>query len=81
MDNSPSSYSREGLEELLKAFEALYKESFKMAKKNIKLMNSLKTVTLEKEPLGQRVTSMANEVASLYAERKISSNLKEEILR
>lgn len=55
MDDSPSSYLRE---ELQKAFEALYKDSIK----NMKLKNTIKNVTLEKEALKQRVTFMENEV-------------------
>lgn len=51
MDNSPLFYTREELEELQEAFEALYEESIKMAKRNKELMDSLKKVTLEKESI------------------------------
>lgn len=48
MDNSPSTYSRK---ELWVAFYALYVETIKMAKKNMKLKNFIQNVTLEKEAL------------------------------
>lgn len=81
MDNSSSTYSREEFKELQDAFEALYEESIKLAKRNMELKDSLKKVTLEKEALEQRVVSMKNEVASLHEERKINTCLKEEITR
>lgn len=51
MDTSPSSYSRDECEELQVAFEVLYEESLNMAKKNIKLKNSLHNVNFENEAL------------------------------
>lgn len=60
MDNSPSSYQE--------TFKALYGESIKMAKKNMELKNSIQKVTLEKEALKKRVTSMENEMTSLQKE-------------
>lgn len=60
MDNSPSSYSRK---ELWVAFYALYVETIKMAKKNMKLKNSIKKAIWENEALKQRVASMENNVA------------------
>lgn len=78
MDTSPSSLTKEELQE---AFDALYEESIKMAERNMKFKNSLKIVILEKEVIEQRVTSVENEVASLQEELKINTSLKEELAR
>lgn len=50
MDNSPSSQRREELQE---AFEALYDESLKLAKRDKELKESLKKTTFKKEALVQ----------------------------
>lgn len=78
MDTSPSSLTKEELQE---AFDALYEESIKMAERNMEFKNSLKIVILEKEVIEQRVTSVENEVASLQEELKINTSLKEELAR
>lgn len=81
MDKSPSTYSSEEFEELQKAFEAHYKESIKMVKRNMKLKDSKKKVSLKNEALEQRAISIENEVVSLQEERIINISLKKEMTR
>lgn len=81
MDKSPSTYSSEEFEELQKAFEAHYKESIKMVKRNMKLKDSKKKVSLKNEALEQRTISIENEVVSLQEERIINISLKKEMTR
>lgn len=57
MHNSPSNYSKEEFKE---TFEALYEESIKMIKRKMELKKTIKNATMEKEALGQKVTSMEN---------------------
>lgn len=65
IDNSSSSFSQEEFEEPQEAFEALYKESIKMAKGNWELKDLLNKVALEKETLEQKMTLMETKLASL----------------
>ena len=81
MVTSPSNYSKKEFDELKIAFEALYKKFINMAKKNMKLKDSLKKVTLDKETLEKRMMPMKNQSTSLQEEKMISISLKEELAR